>query len=380
MAKRLKIAISYNYNESWIGGTYYIENLIYALSKLKPSEQPELLIIADDNNYHKLKNKLNYPYMEQHVYFDDRHFIWRILNNVFLKFKSNLLIKNIKVDAIFPYTKNISLIKTKKIIYWIPDFQEHFLPMFFSHDEIAVRKNRQKLISESNFNLVVSSKDALTNLEEIYPTAKVKTFVLPFAVNLPDVRNLDFKKIKKDFSLEDEYFICPNQFWKHKDHKTLIYAIHDLKNKGIDITVYLTGKTEDYRSPGYHMELVSLIRELGVDRNIISLGFLERNIQIAIIKNAKAVLQPSLFEGWSTVIEDAKFLNKFVIASDLNVHKEQLEGYNSLLFTKGNPISLAEKIKVFHKRDFKDENNTNYENKIIDFGKKFIQIVKDARV
>jgi hypothetical protein len=35
------------------------------------------------------------------------------------------------------------------------------------------------------------------------------------------------------------------------------------------------------------------------------------------MKNATAIMQPSLFEGWSTVIEDAKSLQVPVIASDL---------------------------------------------------------------
>ena len=42
------------------------------------------------------------------------------------------------------------------------------------------------------------------------------------------------------------------------------------------------------------------------------------------MKNAKAIIQPSLFEGWSTVIEDARSLQVPVIATDLTVNIEQL--------------------------------------------------------
>jgi glycosyltransferase involved in cell wall biosynthesis len=47
------------------------------------------------------------------------------------------------------------------------------------------------------------------------------------------------------------------------------------------------------------------------------------------MKNAQAVIQPSLFEGWSTVVEDAKALNQTLIVSNIAVHKEQLrdKGY-----------------------------------------------------
>jgi len=42
------------------------------------------------------------------------------------------------------------------------------------------------------------------------------------------------------------------------------------------------------------------------------------------LQNAKAIIQPSYFEGWSTVIEDAKALNKYLIVSILKLIKNKL--------------------------------------------------------
>jgi len=41
------------------------------------------------------------------------------------------------------------------------------------------------------------------------------------------------------------------------------------------------------------------------------------------MRRAAAILQPSRFEGWSTVVEDAKTLGKPILVSDLSVHREQ---------------------------------------------------------
>ncbi|MEO8352985.1 MAG: glycosyltransferase, partial [Chthoniobacteraceae bacterium] len=38
---------------------------------------------------------------------------------------------------------------------------------------------------------------------------------------------------------------------------------------------------------------------------------------------AIAIIQPSLFEGWSTVVEDARALGRPCLLSDLGVHREQ---------------------------------------------------------
>jgi glycosyltransferase involved in cell wall biosynthesis len=65
--------------------------------------------------------------------------------------------------------------------------------------------------------------------------------------------------------------------------------------------------------------------EYHLEKEIIFLGFIDRTDQLVLMKNALAVIQPSLFEGWSTVVEDAKALNQTIIASDIAVHQEQLE-------------------------------------------------------
>ena len=43
------------------------------------------------------------------------------------------------------------------------------------------------------------------------------------------------------------------------------------------------------------------------------------------MKKALAIVQPTTFEGWSTVIEDGKALNQYVIASNIKVNMEQIQ-------------------------------------------------------
>jgi glycosyltransferase involved in cell wall biosynthesis len=41
------------------------------------------------------------------------------------------------------------------------------------------------------------------------------------------------------------------------------------------------------------------------------------------MQNSVALINPSLFEGWSSSVEEAKSLGKRIILSDIPVHKEQ---------------------------------------------------------
>ena len=61
------------------------------------------------------------------------------------------------------------------------------------------------------------------------------------------------------------------------------------------------------------------------------------------MRGAAAVVQPSLFEGWSTVVEDARALGKRVFLSDIPVHREQRPA-GAVYFDPHRPEVLADEI------------------------------------
>jgi glycosyltransferase involved in cell wall biosynthesis len=60
----------------------------------------------------------------------------------------------------------------------------------------------------------------------------------------------------------------------------------------------------------------------------------------ALMRQSVALLQPSLFEGWSTSVEEAKSLGKRVILSDIAVHREQ-DPPQARLFAPSDAEALA---------------------------------------
>jgi glycosyltransferase involved in cell wall biosynthesis len=53
------------------------------------------------------------------------------------------------------------------------------------------------------------------------------------------------------------------------------------------------------------------------------------------------MLNPSLFEGWSTTVEEAKSLGVRMVISDLSVHREQL-GDDAVFFAPDDPRAIAD--------------------------------------
>ena len=111
-----------------------------------------------------------------------------------------------------------------------------------------------------------------------------------------------------------------------------------------------------------------------MEKHIRFLGFIDREEQLCLLDNSIAVIQPSLFEGWSTVVEDARALNKFIILSGLDVHQEQINE-NVHFFNPKNEKELAKILNRYYVEKPKTV-ILDYKNNIKEFANKFIDLVE----
>ncbi len=390
MAERPKIALIYSYNSDWIAGAYYILNLVYALNKQEDKDKPELIILSYSLKEFETVQNTGYPYLKFHQ-LDEKDFwvsytlLERIINKISRTFlKKNIIYreqtyKRLKLnqDLFFPATTHIYFSKLKNKLFWIPDFQEHFLPQFFSDQEILKRKTYQKMLAENAVPVVFSSNDASGHLKKIYPDSKSKTFVLQFAVTLPSYENISTDFLFRKYAIDKPYFFCPNQVWAHKNHIVVLNALKILKEKLVtNVLVVFSGKESDYRNPDFFAGLKTFVTENKIEDHVRFLGFIDRDEQLQLMNNAISVIQPSLFEGWSTVIEDAKSMGQFVIASDIVVHHEQLAS-NVTFFDPYNANQLAELMESYIMNP-PVKNTHDYSKNVSIFGKTFIEIAKNC--
>ncbi len=371
--RKLKLGILFSHNENWIGGSYYLLNLINSFNQLDEQYRPEIIIISDKESDYEVARQTKYPYLRFINYnFEEPYNLYqRLLFRFFPKYcKKNFRTYFTKkhVDVIFPYTSREKFKNDIKKVYWYPDFQEYHYPDFFSEPEIQARKKLQQEFVTQPVTLVLSSNSALNDFKNIYSGYKCKPCVVNFAVTHPDYEDLNIDALKQKYKINSDYFISPNQFWKHKNHFIILKAVKFLKDKGKNIKVVFTGKEYDYRNPTYTDDLKLFVKENNIEENVLFLGFIDRSEQLKLMKHAKAIIQPSLFEGWSTVVEDAKAMNQFVIASDISVHKEQLKE-NVIFFEKENYRQLAGILDEYKSDDRPvfENYNSNIKQFAVDF-------------
>ena len=271
--------------------------------------------------------------------------------------------------------KNLAIDKLKKI-NWIPDFQEAHLPQYFSEQEIEERKKFQKEVVCEGDIVVFSSEDSKQDFELMYKNTEINKVVLNFAVTHPDYSSESINKLVTKYALPNAYFFSPNQFWAHKNHIVILKAVKELKEQGCEIVVAFSGKESDYRNLENFTSLKAYITDNKLEANIKFLGFISREEQLCLMKHAIAIVQPSLFEGWSTVVEDAKALNKHIILSNINVHTEQIK-QNTSFFKPNNEKDLATILKQFNLVSPVVE-ELDYQEDITKFGEAFLKLVNLA--
>jgi putative glycosyltransferase len=356
----IKVGFIGSVSKEWMGGLNYFKNLLFAINSIEEKELEVFVFVGKKIDIKTKRMFQEYATVIEDSIFDRKSIKW-FLGKIEQKiFKTNILLENIlkKHNIQILSHAAITKLKTIKTINWIPDFQHIHLPQMFSEKEIQNRNNNfLKLIRDSDL-IVLSSFDALKDMKKFAPNDEDKARVLQF-VSQPNSRYFELDEHDKSlllqkYEIKDDFFYIPNQFWKHKNHMMIFEAINELKKDGVEINIVCTGYLGDYRNKTYIDDIRKVIKLNNLKDNIKLLGLVDYEDVFALIKFSKAVINPSLFEGWSSTVEECKSVGKNMILSDLDVHKEQYP--NAVFFKRDSIESLKEVLKFY-----KIENKSNVE-------------------
>ena len=113
---------------------------------------------------------------------------------------------------------------------------------------------------------------------------------------------------------------------------------------------------KDYRGNA-HMDKINGLIERVPDNKYKVLGLVPREDMLTLMSACVAVINPSKFEGWSTTVEEAKYMGKRLILSNLPVHIEQ-EPADSIFLDVSDVESLSAALnKILVEYDLQIEKN-----------------------
>jgi glycosyltransferase involved in cell wall biosynthesis len=326
----------------WMGGVRYFSNLLNALYA-QADRRIEVVVFIGEQTDRRILSGFPAVDVITSSIFDDNGLLFllrRVLRRVFhrdVMLEWLLRMHGIQVLSHAGHLGRHSAIPT---LGWVGDLQHLHHPEFFSGAEIKIRDKSLAGLCRYASRVLTSSDYELRALEEREPVcakhARVLRFVAPSPVVVPAAEDAG-----GGADLGEKYFYLPNQFWAHKNHRVVIEAVRLLKASDRPVRVLATGHTADYRHPGFYDSVTSSIREAGIGELFTVLGVVPRAEVGRLMRDAVAVINPSLYEGWSTTVEESKSMGKQTILSDIPVHREQAP-QDGLYFDPRKPAELAE--------------------------------------
>lgn len=209
-----------------------------------------------------------------------------------------------------------------------------YVPPFTPGSVVREHWEKAKVWLERSTHVVVSSEYVKSRLVAHFGPICQSTFLIPHAISPSKV----FENPALDSSLAQSfpfpYFIYPANTSPHKNHYNLLLAYSRFSRRSQHPLLLIGYNTQMLRSvPPYWPELasiptlVSLIKRLGlqIDKDVFPLGLVLDQLVAPLIKNAYALIMPSLAEGGGSYpVEEALSMGTPVLCSDIPVMREHL--------------------------------------------------------
>jgi glycosyltransferase involved in cell wall biosynthesis len=317
--------VSVDPERKWIGGRYYLQHLVRAVAALPAAERVRLVDVwwmsmPDDDPFAEVRGVLD----GQRVVAPPSSLVGRAVRKIRRMLQRSRDARDLfdGIDVLFPILPAAD--PGVPLVFWMPDFQPWRMPELFSADLRKWYETYYSTNGAAAARIIVSSEDGLRDLHDTFPQFAEKARVLHFcSVPTEEWWHRDPAATARDYALPEMFFLLANQFSHHKNHLVVFEAVRILRARGVPVVVACTGSTYGFRGNDYLEGVHAFLEEHDLGGVIRILDLIPRADQVALMRRSIAILQPSRFEGWSTVVEDAKTLGKPIAVSDIAVHREQ---------------------------------------------------------
>ncbi len=327
------------YSQTGVGT--YLKNLLYYLEKKELKDEFfYIYLMAEDYNRISFKNK---NIIKRRV-----NYRWHSIREQ-LGFAIKLYLDNL--DLIHFTYFSYPILYFKKFVATVHDTT----PLLFKTGKASTKNQLIYNIKHLFFRIILwcqvnramkiiaPTETVKKQLKDIYGERIFKkTYFIYEGVSYQIMESNENKELWKRFN---NFFIYVGNFYPHKNVEKLLEVFPKLK---INSKLILLGPNDFFSA-----RILHYINIMKWDDRIILINDPTLSDLIFFYKNAKALIHPSLSEGFGLPLIEAAYFNCPIIASDIKVFKELL-GNNYLSFNPNDVDDITEKIKTFieKKSDF----------------------------
>ncbi|SFE15273.1 Glycosyltransferase involved in cell wall bisynthesis [Paenibacillus algorifonticola] len=329
------------------GGMRLLHNLIVAIARQPEIEHIRLVISPDS----LMRNVLEIQALRNVEIVTTQNAIDAAENSYLL----------VNVDVVYyywPHTHPYHALDRPTLCTFHDTTLFDYVPPFLTGEQLKQHWTLSKKWLDHVTSVAVSSEYVKSRLIAHFGSRHHAAAVIPHAITPIAAQYADQVSPAVAAQIPPEYIIYPSNTSPHKNHNNLLLALSEWKESPkypLVLTGYLTDTLRQPFSdctPQYSWlpTLISTMVRTGlmVNRDVYPLGFVGDEDIPALIKNAKALIMPSLSEGGGSYpVEEALRLGTPVLCSDIPVMREHLSRHTAQIiwFNPHNPDSILQALK-----------------------------------
>lgn len=252
------------------------------------------------------------------------------------------------IFRIIPFLKGYDIIHAHLFptLYWVvlaKIFSFSKIKIFYTEHSTNNRRRSHFILSNidrfiySKLDFIGCISEGVSDSLSVYLGKSDRFKVIHNGIDLSAFKKSNTKLENYFFSKADKVIVQVSSFRIQKDQETLINALKILPS---DFKLLLVGDGP------LRMDREEQVERLGLTHRIMFLGI--RNDIPEILNVSDIVVLSSHYEGFGLVIVEGMASKTPVIASNIPGLKEIVKNFG-LLFEKGNPNDLAQKIQSLYK-------------------------------
>jgi glycosyltransferase involved in cell wall biosynthesis len=236
-----------------------------------------------------------------------------------------------------PFPRKVAMVLT------MTDIQHEFHPEFWPAADVRLRKRLFPASIDRADAIIAISEFTRQGLIERMgcPSSKVRTIYpgVDDALLSAPLTPEHWQQTRTHYGLPERFLIYPAGTWPHKNHVRLIRALGILaqENKSA-ITVVLTGIRQFA-----HQAMLDEIDKQALRQRVLHLGHVPRDDMATILRRARGLIFPSLFEGFGLPVVEAMAAGCPVACSDRAALPE-IAGEAALYFDPTDLDAIADAV------------------------------------